>query len=184
MREQGCSRYLGEDEVCHKRSHFVDLRFFVVNRALCFSLPNRRLTGDGSPYLGEGSVARTGDGLLLSSQERGMNSMRDLTRANLRESLREGGFIGAMGTKLTLVIEPQVIRTAKQYARRHNKSVSKMVEQYLALVSASDDLDERVPFPLGQLTSELIGSIRIADPDAEEKSSKQLIEEAKLSRFE
>ena len=139
---------------------------------------------DGSPYLGEGSAARTGDGLLLSSQERGMNSMRDLTRANLRESLREGGFIGAMGTKLTLVIEPQVIRTAKQYARRHNKSVSKMVEQYLALVSASDDLDERVPFPLGQLTSELIGSIRIADPDAEEKSSKQLIEEAKLSRFE
>ena len=31
-------------------SFFVDLRFFVVNRALGLSLSQRRLTGDGSPY--------------------------------------------------------------------------------------------------------------------------------------
>ena len=39
---------------------FVDLRFFVVNRALGLSLSQRRLTGDGSPSLVEGEFPTRG----------------------------------------------------------------------------------------------------------------------------
>jgi Family of unknown function (DUF6364) len=38
-------------------------------------------------------------------------------------------------TKLTLTIEQSVIERAKQYARSRNRSVSKLVEEYLSNVS-------------------------------------------------
>jgi hypothetical protein len=40
-----------------------------------------------------------------------------------------------MQTKLTLTIEQSVIERAKQYARSRNRSVSKLVEEYLSNVS-------------------------------------------------
>jgi Family of unknown function (DUF6364) len=40
-----------------------------------------------------------------------------------------------MQTKLTLTIEQSVIERAKQYARSRNRSVSKLVEEYLSTVS-------------------------------------------------
>ncbi len=40
-----------------------------------------------------------------------------------------------MNTKLTLNIEDSVIRKAKAFARSRNKSLSKLVEQYLGFVT-------------------------------------------------
>lgn len=40
-----------------------------------------------------------------------------------------------MATKLTLSIDEEVIKKAKQLSRRKGKSLSKMVEEYLATVS-------------------------------------------------
>jgi hypothetical protein len=81
------------------------------------------------------------------------------------------------------VIEPQVIGTAKKYARKNQKSVSGMVEQYLALVSSSQDLVSEHPIKRGQLTMELTGCIAVQEAEDGAKTAKELIEEAKLSRF-
>ena len=42
-----------------------------------------------------------------------------------------------MNTKLTLNIEDSVIRKAKAFARSRNRSLSKLVEQYLGFVTDS-----------------------------------------------
>ena len=39
--------------------------------------------------------------------------------------------VGAMRAKLTLMIEKDVVEKAKEYARGRNKSVSRIVEEYL-----------------------------------------------------
>ena len=39
--------------------------------------------------------------------------------------------IGKMDTKLTLKLDKQVIYRAKEYARSHNRSLSRMIESYL-----------------------------------------------------
>ncbi len=87
-----------------------------------------------------------------------------------------------MSTKLTLVMEAAVIETAKDYARRQNTSVSKLVERYLALISsAGTSLDSRQP-KLGPLTSALAGAVKPRAEDAS-KSTEELIGEARLERF-
>ena len=43
-----------------------------------------------------------------------------------------------MTTKLTLSVDRQVIQKAKRYARRHNKSLSQLVTNYLKHVTADD----------------------------------------------
>lgn len=45
-----------------------------------------------------------------------------------------------MKTKLTLQLNKQVIDKAKNYARNHKTSVSKMVESYLELVTKQKPL--------------------------------------------
>ena len=41
-------------------------------------------------------------------------------------------------SKLTVSINEAVVRRAKQYARRHGKSLSKVIEQYLAYVTKDE----------------------------------------------
>lgn len=43
-----------------------------------------------------------------------------------------------MRTKLTLTINTQTVASAKEYAKRHNTSVSKLVESYLVLLTTSE----------------------------------------------
>lgn len=44
-----------------------------------------------------------------------------------------------MTTKLTLSIDKEVIEQAKEYAQKRNKSVSGMVEEFLKIVSSSEE---------------------------------------------
>lgn len=48
-----------------------------------------------------------------------------------------------MLTKLTLSIDDQVVQKAKHYAQVHKRSISRMVEEYLKLIS-SDSLPGNV----------------------------------------
>lgn len=41
-----------------------------------------------------------------------------------------------MSTKLTLTLEKEVIETAKEYAKEHGQSLSKIVENYFKLLTA------------------------------------------------
>jgi hypothetical protein len=89
-----------------------------------------------------------------------------------------------MNTKLTLVMESDVIYAAKAYAGRHGTSVSKMVEQYLQLVSSSET-NADLPSPKrGPLTSALAGAIRPLNGEEVNLSSKELIQNAKAERFD
>lgn len=47
-----------------------------------------------------------------------------------------------MTTKLTLTIEEKVIDSAKKYAQKKGKSLSKLVENYLMSVSTSESTEE------------------------------------------
>ena len=64
-----------------------------------------------------------------------------------------------MKTKLTLQINKQVIDRAKNYARNHKTSVSKMVESYLELVIKEKPL----AIEISPLVESLSGVITIDD---------------------
>ncbi len=60
-----------------------------------------------------------------------------------------------MRAKLTLMIEKDVVEKAKEYARGRNKSVSRIVEEYLKNLSS---MDER-SIPLKDLASPITDSL-------------------------
>jgi len=67
--------------------------------------------------------------------------------------------------KLTLNVDESVVARAKRYAARRGTSVSRLVEQLLALVIGSTrEDDEDLPPVLARLRDELKGSA--ADPAA------------------
>jgi len=87
-----------------------------------------------------------------------------------------------MTTKLTLVMDPNVISSAKTYAHARHTSVSKVVENLLRLLSAEP---RPVPSELGQLgpiTASLTGAIPLRSGD-ESKTTQEFIREAKQERF-
>ncbi|HEY3202508.1 MAG TPA: DUF6364 family protein [Thermoanaerobaculia bacterium] len=66
-----------------------------------------------------------------------------------------------MSSKLTLSVDGEVVRKAKRFAHKRGTSVSRMVEQYLELVSAESGKVEAPPV-LRRLRGSLKGS-RSAD---------------------
>jgi hypothetical protein len=84
-----------------------------------------------------------------------------------------------MNTKLTLNIKKNTIQKAKKYAKEQNKSLSKIVENYLNLVTDNingpKEKDEN--FPKAKLTEELTGIIDMPDDFSyEEERKKYLLE--------
>lgn len=70
-------------------------------------------------------------------------------------------------TKLTLVVDPAVVRRAKSFASAHDTSVSSLVEAYLSQLTADDTgetIEERGSLP--PTTRALFGSLRSRDSDA------------------
>jgi Family of unknown function (DUF6364) len=83
-----------------------------------------------------------------------------------------------MLTKLTLTIEKDVIEKAKEYAQQKNKSVSRIVEDYLKNISQNRmtlafDLDLKSP-----ITDSLVGMF-----EDNGKDYKTMLEEARLEKF-
>ena len=60
-------------------------------------------------------------------------------------------------TKLTLTINRDVIEQAKAYASRNRRSISSLVESYLAFLAAG----QRQPVPIGPITSSLKGIVHV-----------------------
>ena len=46
-----------------------------------------------------------------------------------------------MNTKLTLSVDEQIIFKAKKYAKQNNKSLSQVIENYLAFLTEEDESD-------------------------------------------
>jgi hypothetical protein len=65
-----------------------------------------------------------------------------------------------MNTKLTLNIDQKVIENAKKYAKHQQRSVSKLVEEYLSSITSS--ANDRIEYnTLGPITKELVGIIKV-----------------------
>jgi len=62
-----------------------------------------------------------------------------------------------MSSKLTLLIDEDVISNAKDYAQNHGVSLSKMVERYFQFISDSGKKKEIIP----PITKELTGIAKI-----------------------
>ncbi len=88
-----------------------------------------------------------------------------------------------MSTKLTLVMEADLIASAKAYARRQHTSLSKMVERYFAVLSSAETPRMAKPSRRGPLTCALVGAIKPLAADEADNSAKELVGEAKLDRF-
>jgi hypothetical protein len=83
-----------------------------------------------------------------------------------------------MLTKLTLTIEKEVIEKAKEYAQQKNKSVSRIVEEYLKNISQNKtnlafDLQLKSP-----ITDSLVGMF-----EDNGKDYKTMLEEARSEKF-
>jgi Family of unknown function (DUF6364) len=66
-----------------------------------------------------------------------------------------------MDTKLTLSLDKKIIEQAKKYARRKNTSLSKLIENFLAKVTATDKED----IEISPLVKSLSGVIKVKDAD-------------------
>lgn len=67
-----------------------------------------------------------------------------------------------MRTKLTLSIDDAVIEQAKTYASRKNRSVSRIVEEYLRNL-ASAESEPAGPVSIGSRTQSLSGRLKAQD---------------------
>lgn len=64
-----------------------------------------------------------------------------------------------MSSKLTLSINEAVVRRAKQYARTHGKSLSKVIEQYLSYVTQDEFPPTDVTEEVARLSDTLPASV-------------------------
>lgn len=80
-------------------------------------------------------------------------------------------------------MEPQVIQAAKEYAQQHGTSVSGMVQDYISLITSSEDNSQPLPIKTGPLTSSLKGSIKRLEESDQHVSGKELVHNAKAERF-
>lgn len=61
-----------------------------------------------------------------------------------------------MSHKLTLLLDDDVVRFGKDFARRHGTSLSHVVEEYLAHLERAERPDDRLP----PRTSRLLGLLK------------------------
>lgn len=80
-----------------------------------------------------------------------------------------------MLTKLTLTIESDVVKSAKEYARSKHRSVSKLVEEYLKTVSNSESLMSPALNLKATLTDRMTGMFK---DDYQGQEYDQLLEDA------
>jgi hypothetical protein len=71
-----------------------------------------------------------------------------------------------MDSKLTLKLDSNVIERAKQYAKDHKLSLSKLIEDYLQAITLERDSED---IQISPLVKSLTGVIKLGDDDHREK---------------
>ncbi|MBW2960747.1 DUF6364 family protein [Mesonia aestuariivivens] len=81
-----------------------------------------------------------------------------------------------MNTKLTLTIEQEIIKKAKEYAKDKNRSLSDIVENYLKILTGAEQKEKTKK--LQPMVKSLKGSFKIPTPDMDyKKELKNRLEE-------
>lgn len=83
-----------------------------------------------------------------------------------------------MATKLTLTIDKAIIKKAKNFAQEKNKSVSRIVEEYLNNISSGNTPKEFSNTLNAPITDSLIGMFKDTG-----KNYKDLLNETRTERF-
>lgn len=65
-----------------------------------------------------------------------------------------------MAAKLTLTIDKQVVEKAKRYAKKKNRSVSKLVEEYLKTISSTDPEMSSISSESAVITNKITGMFK------------------------
>ncbi len=86
-----------------------------------------------------------------------------------------------MIAKLTLTIDEQVVRNAKLYAKKKNRSVSGLVEEYLRTIAIPETATIDGTAPRGPITESVTGMFK---DEYRGQEYRELIEAALLERFE
>ncbi|MFO8042649.1 MAG: DUF6364 family protein [Alkalispirochaeta sp.] len=68
-----------------------------------------------------------------------------------------------MLAKLTLTIDQEVVERAKRYAKRKHRSVSRIIEDYLRIISMEESLGPDVTSSSAVTTDRLTGMFRHGD---------------------
>lgn len=77
-----------------------------------------------------------------------------------------------MNTKLTLVIEQEIIQKAKDYAKQKNRSLSNIIENYLKSLTKEEPVKQT---EMGPLVKSLRGSFKLSkDMDYKKELTKEL----------
>lgn len=83
-----------------------------------------------------------------------------------------------MSTKLTLTIEKDVIQKAKKYARKKNRSLSDIIENYLKTLTSREKLPDDHS---GQIVNSLRGSFKMPEGFDYKKELQNELEKKHLS---
>ena len=83
-----------------------------------------------------------------------------------------------MTTKLTLTIDKAIIKKAKTFAQEKNKSVSRIVEEYLNNISSSNTPKEYSNTLFAPITDSLIGMFKDTGRDY-----KDMLNETRTERY-
>jgi hypothetical protein len=81
-------------------------------------------------------------------------------------------------TKLTLTVKPEVVKMAKQYARRHNTSVSATFSRVICALVGKEQ-DQAMAVPAGSALEKLSGIITLP----EGKTADDVLFEALVEKY-
>jgi len=84
-----------------------------------------------------------------------------------------------MIAKLTLTIDKQVVDKAKTYAKKKNRSVSKLVEEYLKTISSNDIAASTTQMTKADITEKITGMFK---KEYKGQEYKDLLEDALLEK--
>jgi len=84
-----------------------------------------------------------------------------------------------MIAKLTLTIDKQVVDKAKVYAKKKNRSVSKLVEEYLKTISSTDVAMSSLSSISADITDKITGMFK---NEYQGQNYKELLEDALIEK--
>lgn len=84
-----------------------------------------------------------------------------------------------MNTKLTLTIEQEIIKRAKEYAKNKNQSLSDIIENYLKILTKEEKVEKSNK--LNPIVKSLKGSFKLPKKDMDYK--KELINRVEKKYF-
>lgn len=80
-----------------------------------------------------------------------------------------------MTTKLTLRINPSLIKEAKIYAKQHGKSVSQIVGDYFSLLGRVSDYEKPLSLPLTKSLRGVLKGINVSEQDYKKHLEKKYL---------